>query len=152
MGNPTGAIAGAKKAVSSVGSILGVKSSPVSTAGIQSQSSLAGQLTTAGGKQVPIKLPSTVATKQDIQILQGAIQKINAEISKVASTTTNTKTATVPRSYVSLGTRDLIAGASLVVGQQVIVPKNLEHRPNELSLIVVTDLVAPHWLSSPIRT
>ena len=40
----------------------------------------------------------------------------------------------------------------LVVGQQVIVPKNLEHRPNELSLIVVTDLVAPHWLSSPIRS
>ena len=41
---------------------------------------------------------------------------------------------------------------ALVVGQQVIVPKNLEHRPNELSLIVVTDLVAPHWLSSPIRS
>ena len=40
----------------------------------------------------------------------------------------------------------------LVVGHQVIVPKNLEHRPNELSLIVVTDVVVPHWLSSPIRT
>ena len=44
------------------------------------------------------------------------------------------------------------AMSCLVVGQQVIVPKNLEHRPNELSLIVVTDLVAPHWLSSPIRS
>ena len=43
-------------------------------------------------------------------------------------------------------------GRSLVVGQQVIVPKNVEHRPNELSLIVVTDLVVPHWLSSPIRS
>ena len=40
----------------------------------------------------------------------------------------------------------------LVVGQQVIVPKNTEHRPNELCLIVVTDLVAPQWLSSPIRS
>ena len=44
------------------------------------------------------------------------------------------------------------AMSCLVVGQQVIVPKNLEHRPNELSLIVVTDLVGPHWLSSPIRS
>ena len=33
------------------------------------------------------------------------------------------------------------ARGCLIVGQQVIVPKNLEHRPNELSLIVVTDLV-----------
>ena len=41
---------------------------------------------------------------------------------------------------------------TLVVGQQIIVPKNLEHRPSELSLIVVTDLVVPHWLSSPIRS
>ena len=40
----------------------------------------------------------------------------------------------------------------LVVGQQIIVPKNFEHRPNKLSLIVVTDLVVPHWLSSPIRS
>ena len=40
----------------------------------------------------------------------------------------------------------------LVVGQQVIVPKNLEHRPNKLSLVVVTDLVVPDWLSSPIRS
>ena len=40
----------------------------------------------------------------------------------------------------------------LVVGQQIIVPKNLEQRPSKLSLIVVTDLVVPHWLSSPIRS
>ena len=40
----------------------------------------------------------------------------------------------------------------LGVGQQFIVPKNVEHRTNELSLIVVTDVVAPHWLSTPIRT
>ena len=40
----------------------------------------------------------------------------------------------------------------LVVGQQIIVPKNLEQRPSELSLIVVTDLVVPHWFSSPIRS
>ena len=85
-GNPIGAISSGVKAV---GSILGVNTSPASTSGIQSQSSLAGQLTTAGGKQVPIKLPSTVATKQDVQVLQGAIQKINSEISRVASTTTN---------------------------------------------------------------
>ena len=40
----------------------------------------------------------------------------------------------------------------LVVGQQIIVPKNFEHRPNKLSLIVVADLVVPHCLSSPIRS
>jgi hypothetical protein len=37
-------------------------------------------------------------------------------------------------------------------GQQFIVPKNREQRTSELSLIVVTDVVVPHWLSSPIRT
>jgi hypothetical protein len=40
----------------------------------------------------------------------------------------------------------------LVVGQQFKVPKNSEQRTSELSLIVVTDVVAPHWLSSPIRS
>jgi hypothetical protein len=39
-----------------------------------------------------------------------------------------------------------------LVGQEIIVPKNLEQRANELSLIVVTDVVVPHWLSSPIRS
>ena len=53
---------------------------------------------------------------------------------------------------VRIAAEALQAMSCLVVGQQVIVPKNLEHRPNELSLIVVTDLVAPHWLSSPIRS
>ena len=40
----------------------------------------------------------------------------------------------------------------LVVGQQVIFPKNLEHCASELSLIVVTHVVTPHWLSIPIRS
>ena len=35
----------------------------------------------------------------------------------------------------------------LVVGQQIIFPKNLEQRANEFSLIVVTDVATPHWLS-----
>ena len=67
------------------------------------------------------------------------------------------------RERVSAGnvTKEILSGSAaeahqamscLVVGQQIIVPKNLEHRPSELSLIVVTDLVVPHWLSSPIRS
>ena len=40
----------------------------------------------------------------------------------------------------------------LVIGQQIIFPKNLEQRANEFSLIVVTDVATPHWLSIPIRS
>lgn len=43
-------------------------------------------------------------------------------------------------------------GLRLVVGQQIIFPKNLEQRASELSLIVVTHVVTPHWLSIPIRS
>jgi hypothetical protein len=84
-GNPLGAV---KSIGSSIGSVLGVNPTPASTAGIQSRSNLSGQVQTAGGRQVPLKLPESVATKQDINILQGAIQKINGEIKKVAETTT----------------------------------------------------------------
>ena len=81
---------GAAKAVgSSVGKILGVNTTPASTSGIPSQSNLQGKITTATGKQVPIALPPNVAAKQDINILQQAIQKINLEIKKVADTATN---------------------------------------------------------------
>jgi hypothetical protein len=60
--------------------------------------------------------------------------------------------ATSQGNLVSIAAEAHPAMSCLVVGQQVIVPKNLEHSPNELSLIVVADLVAPHWLSSPIRS
>ena len=43
-------------------------------------------------------------------------------------------------------------GLRLVVGQQIIFPKNLEQCASELSLIVVTHVVIPHWLSIPIRS
>jgi len=56
-GNPIGA---AKSVGSAIGSVLGVQTAPASTAGIQSRSNLSGQVQTAGGRQVPIKLPETV--------------------------------------------------------------------------------------------
>jgi hypothetical protein len=82
--NPIGAAAGA---VSSVGKILGVTTSPASTSGIQ-RGNVGGSITTAGGKRIPVQVPDA-AHKQDIQILQGAIQKINSEIKQVADTTTS---------------------------------------------------------------
>ena len=48
--------------------------------------------------------------------------------------------------------RENLLWEPLVVGQQIIVLKNLEQRANELFFIVVTDVVVPHRLSSPIRT
>ena len=85
-GNPLGA---AKNVGTAIGSVLGVNPVPAVTAGIQAASNLSGQIQTATGKTVPFKLPETVATKNDINILQGAIQRINGEIKKVADTTTN---------------------------------------------------------------
>ena len=41
---------------------------------------------------------------------------------------------------------------ALVVGQQVIVPKNREQRASELLLVVVTDFVVPNGSGSPIRS
>jgi hypothetical protein len=82
--NPIGAAAGA---VSSVGKILGVSTSPASTAGIQ-KGGVGGSITTAGGKKIPVQVPDA-AHKQDIQVLQQAIQKINSEIKQVADTTTS---------------------------------------------------------------
>ncbi len=83
--NPIGTAA---KAVTNVGKILGVNPSPASTAGIQNRGNIAGSITTAQGKKIPVQLPGA-AHKQDIQILQAAIQKINNEIKQVADTTTN---------------------------------------------------------------
>ncbi len=84
-GNPIGAI---KSVGSAIGSVLGVKTAPASTSNIQNRSNLSGQVQTAGGRQVPVRLPETIATKQDINVLQQAIQKINGEVKKVADTTT----------------------------------------------------------------
>lgn len=85
-GNPLGA---AKNVGTAIGSVLGVNPVPAVTAGIQAASNLSGQIQTATGKSVPFKLPESVATKNDINILQSAIQRINGEIKKVADTTTN---------------------------------------------------------------
>jgi hypothetical protein len=85
-GNPLGA---AKSVGTAIGNVLGVNPVPAITAGIQQASNLSGQIMTAAGKAVPFKLPQSVATKQDITILQSAIQRINSEIKKVADTTTN---------------------------------------------------------------
>ncbi len=83
--NPIGTAA---KAVTNVGKILGVNPSPASTAGIQNRGNVAGSITTAQGKKIPVQLPEA-AHKEDIKILQAAIQKINSEIKQVADTTTN---------------------------------------------------------------
>ena len=83
--NPIGT---AGKAVSGVGKILGVTTTPASTAGIQNRPGISGSITTTGGKRIPVQLPEA-AHKQDIQILQAAVQKINSEIKQVADTTTN---------------------------------------------------------------
>lgn len=83
--NPIGA---ATSAVSSVGKILGVHTSPASTAGIQNRPNVSGSVTTAGGKKIPVQVPEA-AHKQDIQVLQAAIAKINSEIKQVADTTTS---------------------------------------------------------------
>ena len=84
--NPIGT---AGKAISGVGKILGVTTSPASTSGMQSSmGNVMGSITTAGGKKIPVQL-GDAAHKQDIQILQSAVQKINSEIKHVADTTTN---------------------------------------------------------------
>jgi hypothetical protein len=71
-----------------IGTILGVNPVPASTSGIQNSSNLTGTVQTNTGKSVPVNLPQTIATKEDVYILQGAIRKINTELKKVADTTT----------------------------------------------------------------
>ncbi|KIC89133.1 hypothetical protein [Flavihumibacter sp. ZG627] len=80
-GNPLGAV---KNVGTAIGSVLGVNPVPALTTGIQNTSNLAGQIITGAGKNLPFKLPATIATKQDINILQSAIARINSEIKKVA--------------------------------------------------------------------
>jgi len=83
------AIGTAQRVGQGIGSILGINPSPASTSGIQNSSNLAGSIQTNTGRNVPVKLPGSIATKQDVNILQGAIRKINTELKKVADTTSN---------------------------------------------------------------
>ena len=83
------ALGTAQRVGKGIGTILGINPTPASTTGIQGASNLAGSIQTNTGKNVPVKLPSSIATKQDVYILQGAIRKINTELKKVADTTTN---------------------------------------------------------------
>ncbi len=73
-----------RRIASGVGTILGVNPTPVSTSGINRTSNLSATIQSPSGQRMPLSLPSNVATKQDIEILQKAVSKINGEIKAVA--------------------------------------------------------------------
>ncbi|MBK7854434.1 MAG: hypothetical protein IPJ79_05565 [Bacteroidetes bacterium] len=74
----------ASRVARGVGTILGVNPTPASTAGIAGSSNLSGTINTSTGKQLPFRLPANIATKADVDIIRGAISKVNNEIKAVA--------------------------------------------------------------------